>query len=77
MIELRESRVKMKKLNERKIKEFRKRLNMTQQKLAEEIGVTAESVCQYESGKRSPSVDKLPLLAKALECEITDFFEKE
>lgn len=61
----------------KKIKELRKKLNMTQQELAEEIGVTQSAIAMWENEKALPFTDKLPLLAKALECEITDFFEKE
>lgn len=61
----------------KKIKELREKLNMTQQELAEKIGLTTgEAICQYESEKRIPSADKIPLLAEALNCEISDLFEK-
>jgi len=59
-----------------KIKELREKNNMTQQELAEKIGLTTgEAISQYESGKRNPSSDKIPLLAEALNCKIKDLFE--
>ncbi len=59
----------------KKIKELREALGMTQQEVAEKIGLqSGEAICQYENGKRIPSSDKLPALAKALNCEIADLF---
>ena len=60
----------------KKIKELREMLNMTQQELAEKMSVSQGAIAMWETGKDLPITDKLPLLAKALNCEISDLFEK-
>ena len=42
---------------------LRKAKNMTQQQLATEIGMTTTSYQRYEQGVRTPTLDKLLLLA--------------
>lgn len=61
----------------KKIKELRTKLRISQVELAEKIGVKQSTVAMWECGASVPRIDKLPLLAKVLECEIADFFEKE
>lgn len=48
------------------IREIRKRRGMTQAQLAEESGVAAISIHQYETGKRSPQLAQLIRIAVAL-----------
>ena len=44
------------------IEAFRTALGLSQTELAERIGVTPQAVCQWESGKRTPSRPVLILL---------------
>jgi len=57
-------------LNKR-LKEARKAKGMTQETLGKEIGVTKVSICCYENGTRTPTLDTLIDLANALNVEIT------
>jgi transcriptional regulator with XRE-family HTH domain len=55
----------------------RKLVNMTQQKLAEALGVEKETVSRLESGEIAQTVDRLAILSKVLHCSVTDFFAEE
>lgn len=52
------------KLNE-KIYWCRKQAGLSQEALAEMIGVSRQSISKWETGEASPEISKLPLLAKA------------
>ena len=54
------------------IKKTRLEKGLTQQQLADAIGVKQQHIQRWESGKFKPKTDKLVLIAKALNCEITD-----
>jgi transcriptional regulator with XRE-family HTH domain len=41
------------------------------------VGVTRAAVCLWESGKRWPSSEDLPRIAKTLGCSIDDLFREE
>lgn len=58
------------------IKELRKKQGITQKQLANRLGVERSRVSQWEIGYCSPKASYLPKLAKALNCELNDFFEK-
>ena len=60
-----------------KIRILRKNLHFTQERLAQLIGVTQQAVDKWEKNGAQPSSDKLPLLAKILECTIDDLFIRE
>ena len=53
------------------IKRLRKELGYTQARLAEEVGVTANTVARYERGELSPSPPVRKLL-KLLEMLLTE-----
>ena len=50
----------------------RKQLKWSQQKLAERVGVDAETISRFERGVNLPSLLTLEKLAGALNCEIGD-----
>lgn len=54
------------------IKEWRKQRGMTQQQLADLVGVVVSSISQLETGKQGYSQSMLENLAKALGCEPWD-----
>ena len=54
------------KLNE-KIYWCRKQAGLSQEALAEMIGVSRQSISRWETGEASPEITKLPLLAKAFD----------
>ena len=48
----------------RRIAENRKRLGMTQDQLAEKLGVTAQAVSKWENAQSCPDITMLPRLAE-------------
>ncbi len=59
----------------KKVKECRKKRNMTQADLAEATGVDDKHISCIENGKNFPSADLIDRLADALKVEPKDFFE--
>lgn len=55
-----------------RIKELRKELDISQDELAQRIGVTRQAVNSYEKGKRNPELAALMRLSAELSCT-TDF----
>ena len=59
------------------IAHYRKRLGYTQEQLATQLGVTAQSVSKWENELSSPDISLLPDLAKALGVEVNALFAQE
>jgi len=57
-----------------RIKEYRANHNLTQEKLAEKVGVRRETVIFLEQGKYNPSLGLAHKVAKALETTIDKVF---
>lgn len=55
-----------------RIRAARKARNLSQEGLAVELGVSWSTVNRYESGKNSPSINRLRLIADVLEVDVTD-----
>ena len=51
----------------RNIKEFRLAANLTQEELAEKVGVKQSQLCSFELGSREPKTAVLVLLANTLD----------
>ena len=51
---------------------FRKRKNMTQEALAEKIGVARQTVVKWEAGESAPDLETAGLLAEALGVTLDD-----
>lgn len=62
-----------------RIKELRARHNLTQEQLADKIGVRRETILFIESGKYNPSLKLAFQIAKELKSKIEEvfFFEDE
>lgn len=58
-----------------KIRMHRLRLSMTQEKLSQSVGVTAQAVSKWESGQSYPDIALLPELAAVLGVSIDELFE--
>ena len=58
-----------------RIRERRTMLGLTQQQLAELIGVTYQQAHKYETGMNRISAGRLYQLAQALEVEVSYFFD--
>jgi len=57
-----------------RIKEYRTRHNLTQEKLAEMVGVRRETIVFLEQGKYNPSLKLAHNVARALETTIDKIF---
>lgn len=57
-----------------RIKEFRMSANLTQLELADKLGVQRTTITMWETGEVMPRADKLPEIAKILNCSISDLF---
>lgn len=57
-----------------RIKELRARHNLTQEQLAEKVGVRRETILFLEKGKYNPSLQLAHDVAKALETTIEELF---
>jgi putative transcriptional regulator len=57
-----------------RIKEYRSRLNLTQEELAKTVGVRRETIVFLEQGKYNPSLKLAHDVARALHTMIDDLF---
>lgn len=57
------------------IKKAREKAGLTQQDLANELGVGQSTVAMWETQNSLPRTDKLPALAKILGCTIDDLLD--
>lgn len=56
-----------------RLKQARKEKGLSQEELANLIGLKVGTVSKYEQGDRTPGIGKLQLIANALECDIYRF----
>lgn len=54
------------------IKKLRRERNMTQEQLAEYLGITANAVSQWECDRTAPDISQLPMLAYVLDVSIDE-----
>ena len=59
---------------ENRIREFRKEKHLSQQKLAQAVGLKRRSIMAYENNTISPTLETAYKIAKVLEKELTDVF---
>lgn len=57
-----------------KIKLMRQQAGLSQEKLAEMVGVTFQQIQKYENGQTTLNILKLQHIAKALKVSASDFF---
>lgn len=57
------------------IKTFRENQNLTQEKLSELAGISADYLSEIERGKKVPSIKRLIQISEALDIEIYKFFK--
>ena len=50
----------------------RRLLGMSQENLAEKVGITQQALARMEQGKIAPKLTRLPMLAEALQCTAAD-----
>lgn len=58
-----------------RIKELRKVCGLSQEQLAEKIGVEPRHMSRIEVGKNYPTIDRLEKIAEALNVPLMDFFD--
>lgn len=54
------------------IERFRKKANISQVELAKKLGVTQGAISQWEKGIAVPQANKLPEIAKILNCSVDE-----
>lgn len=59
----------------KKIKQLRYKAGLTQEQLAEQLGVGGQSVSKWETGATMPDITALPLLAEIFGVTIDDLFD--
>ena len=57
-----------------KLKEIRIALGLSQEKLAEKLGVATKTVSYWENGHNAVTFNKIPLIAKALNVPVYKLF---
>lgn len=58
-----------------RLREFRSRLNMTQEQLADRLGVSRQTVISVENGRYNPSLTLAYKMARVFSCSIEDIFD--
>lgn len=58
-----------------RIKELRKRAGLSQDQLAERVGIEAKYLSRIEVGKRYPALETLENIADALHVEMRELFD--
>ncbi len=61
----------------KRLKELRKKEGMTQQELGDLINVTKVSICCYEKGTRTPTLETLLDLAKVFHVDVNYFLGQD
>ena len=67
----------MKTLMKTRMKEFREKLGVTQEALAEKVDVTRQPILFLEKGKYNPSLRLAYKISRALKARIEDIFSFE
>ena len=60
-----------------KLKELRTACNMTQEAVAERLGVSSQTVSKWERGLLSPDISLLPKIALLFKCSIDSLFDMD
>lgn len=56
--------------------EARDKRNLSIRELAEKTGIKKSTLHNIETGKKSPTLDELDKIAKALNCKVTGLFNE-
>ncbi|MCC9294386.1 helix-turn-helix transcriptional regulator [Clostridium sp. WLY-B-L2] len=60
-----------------KIRYFRKKLNLTQEQLAKNSGLSRNAIYNYENGRRSPDIETLNKIAAALDTNVYNLIDND
>ena len=58
-----------------KVLKLRKKINISQEQLGDQVGVTRQTISNWELGETSPNPEQLKLLSKALNIGIDELLE--
>lgn len=61
----------------RKIRFFRQNAGLSQEQLAEMVGLSFQQIQKYESGQSTININKLQQIAHSLKLFVTDFFDEK
>ena len=61
----------------KRLRDIRRRKDMTQEKLADLSGLSIQYIGEIERGKRNPSLTSIEMLASALGMSVSDLFDLE
>ena len=61
-------------LAKNKLKEYRTKLGLSQEKLAEKVDVTRQTIISIESGKYVPSLELALKLSNIFKCKVENLF---
>ena len=59
------------------LQKYRKQCGLTQEELAEKLGVTFQAVSKWENAKSAPDIMLLPAIADLFGCNIDSLFSRE
>ncbi|MBE6571340.1 MAG: helix-turn-helix transcriptional regulator [Ruminococcaceae bacterium] len=59
------------------IRIFRKKTGLTQEDLAQKLGVTFQAVSKWENGQSAPDIMLLPELSEVFGCTIDEIFSRK
>lgn len=59
------------------IQKYRKERGLTQEELADKLGVTFQAVSKWENAKSAPDISFLPVMAELFGCSIDELFSRE
>lgn len=59
----------------RRLRQIRRSQDLTQEQLAERVGLSVNFISLIENGDAAPSFDTIEKLAQALNVSATDFFQ--
>lgn len=62
---------------EEKLQSLRKKSNLSQEALADKLGVSRQAVSKWESGTSYPEMDKLIMMSKIFKCTLDDLVNDE
>ena len=60
-----------------RVRKFRKAYGLSQEELAEKVGISQSFLCDIEQGRSKPSIDTALKIAEALNIGDIKFFEAE
>ncbi len=62
-------------LKKNKLKEYREKKGLSQEKLAQEVQVSRQTIISIEGGRYVPSLELALKLAKTFKCKIEEMFD--